>query len=74
VNSVGANRDAALDAARISRAVGKTVKPTWTRKEEMTWAYFRPGGLIEVARKAAPDGTITDAWRSTVCRGLPTCR
>ena len=54
------NGDAALEAARIARAVGKPVKRNWTREEEMTWAYFRPGGLIEVAGKAAPDGAITE--------------
>src|SRR6266700_4199938 len=53
--------DAAVEAARIAKAVGKPVKRNWTREEEMTWAYFRPGGLIEVAGKTAPDGTIT-AW------------
>lgn len=52
--------DAALEAARIAKAVGKPVKRNWTREEEMTWAYFRPGGLIEVAGKAAADGTITE--------------
>ncbi|MEO8595644.1 MAG: molybdopterin cofactor-binding domain-containing protein [Candidatus Solibacter sp.] len=54
------NGDAALEAARISKAVGKPVKRNWTRDEEMMWAYFRPGGLIEVAGKTAPDGTITE--------------
>ena len=54
------NGDAALEAARIARAVGKPVKRNWTREEEMTWAYFRPGGLIEVSGKAAADGAITE--------------
>ncbi len=54
------NGDAAVEAARIARALGKPVKRNWTRDEEMTWAYFRPGGAIEVAGKAAPDGTITE--------------
>src|SRR5207249_6890967 len=52
--------DAALEAARIAIAVGKPVKRNWTREEEMTWAYFRPGGLIEVTGKAAADGTVTE--------------
>ena len=54
------NGDAALEAARIAKALGKPVKRNWTREEEMTWAYFRPGGLIEVAGKAAADGAITE--------------
>ena len=52
--------DAALEAARLSKAIGKPVKRTWTREEEMTWAYFRPGGVIDVDAKVAPDGTITE--------------
>ena len=54
------NGDAALEAARISRALGKTVRRGWTREEEMTRAYFRPGGLIEVGGKAAADGTLAE--------------
>jgi isoquinoline 1-oxidoreductase len=52
--------DAAVEAARVAKALGKPVKRNWTREEEMTWAYFRPGGLIEVGGKASPDGTITE--------------
>jgi nicotinate dehydrogenase subunit B len=54
------NGDAALEAARIAKALGKPVQRNWTREEEMTWGYFRPGGLIEVSGKVAADGTITD--------------
>jgi isoquinoline 1-oxidoreductase len=52
--------DAALEAARLSKAVGKPVKRNWTREEEMTWAYFRPGGVVDVGAKVAPDGTIAE--------------
>ena len=54
------NGDAAVEAARIAKAVGRPVKRNWTRDEELTWAYFRPGGLIEVGGKVAPDGKITE--------------
>ena len=40
--------EAALEAARLSKATGKTVKVVWTREEEFKWAYFRPAGVIEV--------------------------
>jgi isoquinoline 1-oxidoreductase len=53
--------DAAVEAAQLSKAVGKPVKVNWTREEEMTWAYFRPAGLIEVGAKVEPDGTIS-SW------------
>jgi isoquinoline 1-oxidoreductase len=54
--------DAAIEAAVLAKAAGAPVKRNWTREEEMTWAYFRPGGLIEVTGKTGPDGIITD-WQ-----------
>jgi nicotinate dehydrogenase subunit B len=53
--------EAAEEAARLSRAVGKPVKLVWTREEEFTWAYFRPAGVIEISSGVKNDGTIT-AW------------
>ncbi len=53
--------EAALEAARLAKAAGRPVKRNWTREEEMTWAYFRPGGVVDVAGKVDPDGIIT-AW------------
>ena len=53
--------EAAIEAARLAKAAGKPVKVAWTREEEMTWAYFRPAGVIEVRSGARKDGTIT-AW------------
>ena len=52
------NGDAALEAAILAKAAGKPVKRNWTREEEHTWAYFRPGGLIEVGGKASPGGKL----------------
>jgi isoquinoline 1-oxidoreductase len=53
--------DAAVEAARLAKAAGKPVRLTWTREEEFTWAYLRPGGLIEVKSGARKDGTLV-AW------------
>ena len=53
--------DAALEAARLARAAKKPVKVLWTREEEFTWAYFRPGGVIEVTGAVSPEGRVT-AW------------
>jgi CO/xanthine dehydrogenase Mo-binding subunit len=33
----------------------------WTRKEEFTWGYLRPAGLIEIKAGAGRDGTLV-AW------------
>lgn len=53
--------EAAIEAARLARAAGKPVQVVWTREEEFTWAYARPGGVIEIASGARHDGAIT-AW------------
>jgi isoquinoline 1-oxidoreductase len=53
--------EAAVEAARLSRAVGKPVKVVWTREEEFKWAYFRPAGLIEVTAAANNEGLLT-SW------------
>ncbi|HXR39827.1 MAG TPA: molybdopterin cofactor-binding domain-containing protein [Terracidiphilus sp.] len=53
--------DAAIEAARLAKAAGKPVKVVWTRREEFTWAYFRPAGLIEIKAGARRDGTLV-AW------------
>jgi nicotinate dehydrogenase subunit B len=53
--------EAAIEAARLSRAAGRPVKRVWTREEEFTWAYFRPAGVIKAAGGAQKDGSLT-AW------------
>ncbi|MGK6351328.1 molybdopterin cofactor-binding domain-containing protein [Parapedobacter sp. DT-150] len=53
--------EAAVEAARLSKAVGKPVKVVWTREEEFKWAYFRPAGLIEVAASLDSAGAIA-SW------------
>jgi nicotinate dehydrogenase subunit B len=56
--------EAAVEAARLAKAVKHPVKIVWTREEEFTWAYFRPGGVIEVVAGVKKDGTIT-SWKFT---------
>lgn len=51
--------DAAIEAARLAKVAGKPVKVVWTRQEEFTWAYFRPGGLIEITSGVDADGRMT---------------
>jgi isoquinoline 1-oxidoreductase len=53
--------EAAVEAARLARAVGKPVKLIWSREEEFTWAYFRPAGVIDIRSGVTKDGLIT-AW------------
>ena len=56
--------EAAVEAARLSRAAGKPVKLVWTREEEFTWAFFRPAAVIDVTSAVRNDGTIT-SWEFT---------
>ena len=53
--------ECAIEAARLAKATGRPVKLVWTREEKFTWAYLRPGGLIEVKSGAKKDGIVT-AW------------
>lgn len=53
--------EAAVEAAKLAKATGKPVKVVWTREEEFKWAYFRPGGLIEVAASVNKEGLLT-SW------------
>ena len=58
----------AVEAARLARAAGKPVKLVWTRKEEFSWGYFRPAGVIEVKAGVDAAGQLTvwefDNWNS----------
>jgi CO/xanthine dehydrogenase Mo-binding subunit len=53
--------EAALEAARLSKAAGRPVKVVWSREDEFTWAYLRPAGLMELRAAARRDGTLV-AW------------
>jgi len=53
--------ECAVEAARLAKAAGKPVKVVWTREEELTWAYFRPAGVIDVRSGTRKDGTLV-AW------------
>jgi isoquinoline 1-oxidoreductase len=56
--------EAAIEAARLAQEAKAPVKIVWTREEEFTWAYFRPGGVIKVDGGVNKNGTIT-AWKFT---------
>jgi CO/xanthine dehydrogenase Mo-binding subunit len=53
--------DAALEAAVLSKAVGRPVLLQWTREEEFAWSPSRPEAVLEVT--AALDGERITAWR-----------
>ena len=53
--------DAAIEAARLAKAVNRPVKLVWTRTEEFSWAYFRPAGVIDVRSVVDAQGRIV-SW------------
>jgi isoquinoline 1-oxidoreductase len=55
--------ESAVETARLAKGAGKPVKVVWTREEEFTWAYFRPGGVIDLKAGSKQDGTLT-AWEA----------
>jgi len=51
--------EAGIEAARLAREAKKPVKVVWSREEEFTWAYFRPGGVIDVRASTTKEGLLT---------------
>lgn len=50
-----------VEAARLARAARRPVALRWTRKEEFTWAYFRPAAVIQIEAGLSPQGRLT-SW------------
>ncbi len=53
--------EAGVEAARLAQAAERPVSLRWTRKEEFTWAYFRPAAVIEAEASLDENGSIT-SW------------
>lgn len=58
----------AVEAARLAKAAGKPVKLVWTRREEFSYGYLRPAGVIEVKAGVDAAGRLAswefDNWNS----------
>jgi isoquinoline 1-oxidoreductase len=58
----------AVEAARLARAAGKPVKLVWTRREEFSYGYLRPAGVIDIKAGVDAEGRLTlwefDNWNS----------
>jgi isoquinoline 1-oxidoreductase len=51
----------AVEAARLAREAGRPMALRWTRREEFTWAYYRPAALIEIQAGLDDNGSLV-AW------------
>lgn len=54
--------DVEIEAARLAKASGKTVRVEWSRAEEFVWSYARPAALIETETGVDASGRIV-SWR-----------
>jgi nicotinate dehydrogenase subunit B len=53
--------DASVEAAMLSKALGKPVRVQWTREDELGWDPKGPPQLLELSASLTPEGRI-DAW------------
>src|SRR4051812_14212510 len=51
--------DFIVQAAQISKAVGRPVKLVWSREDDMTHDFYRPMALHQLAAAVGPDGKPT---------------
>jgi isoquinoline 1-oxidoreductase len=61
--------EAGVEAARLARAAGKPVLVRWTRREEFTWAYFRPAAVIDIEAGLDAAGTLTSWYHVNINSG-----
>ncbi|SHG72999.1 xanthine dehydrogenase family protein molybdopterin-binding subunit [Flagellimonas flava] len=54
--------DYAMDAAILSKKMGKPVKLTWTREDDIMHDWYRPGSVHKVAASLDSDGSVT-GWQ-----------
>ncbi|WP_342358467.1 xanthine dehydrogenase family protein molybdopterin-binding subunit [Terrarubrum flagellatum] len=57
------HEDAAMDAALLSRAVGRPVRVQWSREDEHGWDPKGPPQLLRLEASLSPEGKI-EAWRT----------
>jgi len=53
--------DASVEAAMLSKALGRPVRVQWSREEELGWDPKGPPQLLELSARLTPEGRV-DAW------------
>ncbi len=54
--------DYAMDAAILSKKMGRPIKLTWTREEDIKHDWYRPASVQKLAASLETDGMVT-GWR-----------
>lgn len=54
--------DYAMDAAILSKRIGKPVKLTWTREEDIRHDWYRPGSIQKISASLDKEGMVT-GWQ-----------
>lgn len=55
--------DASVEAAMLSKALGKPVRVQWSREDELGWDPKGPPQLLEISATLTPEGRI-DGWNT----------
>jgi isoquinoline 1-oxidoreductase len=63
--------EASVEVARLAKAAGKPVQLRWTRREEFTWAYFRPAAVIDLSAGLDDKGLITSWYHININASAP---
>ena len=61
--------EAGVEAARLARAAGKPVLVRWTRREEFTWACFRPAAVMDLEAGLDAGGNLTSWFHVNINSG-----
>jgi len=61
--------DQAIEAAIISKLVGKPIQVSWTRQEEFMYDYFRPAAIASIKSGVNKAGKITSWKFDNYCAG-----
>jgi isoquinoline 1-oxidoreductase subunit beta len=61
--------ECAVEAARLAKGAGRPVSLRWTRKEEFTWAYFRPAAVIDIEASLDAAGKLATWYHININSG-----
>jgi isoquinoline 1-oxidoreductase beta subunit len=64
--------DFVVEAVEVARGVGRPVKTTWTREDDMQGGFYRPFSLNRVRGGVDADGRVVAFWHTSVGKPVMT--